>query len=95
MTKPIFKPEQLQVVQMIALIRAEDLAEAWGYSGPNSAFRDFCSKMGVKHIPGRPGWFDPKHIRHRLDAVQGIGAQAAAAPTLSLVEQRKARNGKI
>lgn len=81
--------------QMIGLIRAEDLAVLWGYAGANTAFRDFCAKMGIKPIPGRPGWYDPHHIRQRLDAVQGIGAPAAQAQSLSLVEQRRARNGTI
>ncbi|WP_323716229.1 hypothetical protein [Paracoccus aminovorans] len=84
--------------QMIGLIRAEDLAEEWGYAGANSAFRNFCAKLGLRHVPGRPGWFDPKHVRQRLDAAQGMeilvpprGADGAA----SLVAQRRARNASI
>ena len=81
--------------QMIGLIRAEALAEEWGYASANSAFRNFCAKLGLRHVPGRPGWFDPKHVRQRLDAAQGMeiltpshGADAA----VSLVAQRRARN---
>lgn len=80
--------------QLIGLIRAEDLAEEWGYAGTNSAFRTFCAKLGLRHVPGRPGWFDPQHVRQRLDAAQGMnpvilrGSEAA----VSLVQQRRTRN---
>lgn len=84
--------------QMIGLIRAEDLAEEWGYAGANSAFRNFCAKLGLRHVPGRPGWFDPKHVRQRLDASQGMEILAAPKSTdgtASLVAQRRARNASI
>lgn len=84
--------------QMIGLIRAEDLAKEWGYAGANSAFRNFCAKLGLRYVPGRPGWFDPKHVCLRLDAAQGMeilvpsrGADDAA----SLVAQRRARNAAM
>lgn len=83
---------------LIGLIKADELADMWGYAGPNNAFRDFCAKLGLRHVPGRPGWFDPKHGRLRLDAAQGMeiltpsrGADSAA----SLVAQRRARNASI
>ncbi|SIT81919.1 hypothetical protein [Pontibaca methylaminivorans] len=81
------------IVQMIGLIPAEDLAASWGYAGANNAFRDFCVKMGIK--PVRPGWYDPHHVRHRLDAAQAITPPVAttSAPALSLVEQRRLRIG--
>ncbi|WP_323015991.1 hypothetical protein [Devosia sp.] len=87
-----------QFRQMIGLIRAEDLAEEWGYAGANSAFRNFCAKLGLRHVPGRPGWFDPKHVRQRLDAAQGMEILTPSrgpdgAP--SLVSQRRARNASI
>lgn len=82
-----------QILQMVALIRAEDLAVAWGYAGANSAFRDFCAKNGIK--PVRPGWYDPCYVRHRMNAVQGIAPMASTAQPLSLVEQRRARNGAV
>lgn len=82
-----------QIINAIALIPARKLADAWGFEGPTNSFREMCAKMGVK--PVRPGWYDPRHIRQRMDAVQGITAPAAPSPpVLSLVEQRKARNGK-
>lgn len=84
-----------QILQMVALIRAEDLAAAWGYAGANSAFRDFCAKNGIKPVPGRPGWYDPCYVRHRMNAVQGITPPTAAAQPPSLVEQRRARNGTL
>ena len=80
-------------VQMIGLISAADLAAEWGYAGTNDAFRAFCAKLGIRPVPGRIGWYDPHHVRHRMDAVQGIDMPVAkAADRLSLVEQRKARN---
>lgn len=83
-----------EIRQLIMLIRAEELADAWGYAGANTAFRDFCAKSGIKHVPGRPGWYDPRHVRHRLDALQGLDAAfASAQPPLSLVEKRRARIG--
>lgn len=84
--------------QLIVLIRAEDLAEEWGYAGANSAFRSFCAKLGLRHVPGRPGWFDPKHVRGRLDAAQGLEVltpQRGVDGATSLVAQRRARNASI
>lgn len=84
--------------QLIGLIRAEDLAEEWGYAGANSAFRNFCAKLGLRHVPGRPGWFDPKHVRQRLDAAQGmeiLTPPRGADGNASLVAQRRARIASI
>lgn len=82
------------IIQMIGLIPAEDLASAWGYTSANNSFRDFCARMGIKPI--RPGWYDPHHVRARLDAAQGLGMVKAADPAQpSLVEQRRIRNGAV
>lgn len=84
-----------QIIPMVTLIRAADLAVAWGYAGANSAFRDFCAKIGLRHMPGRPGWFDPKHVRQRLDAAQGLEILTSprdADGVASFVAQRRARN---
>lgn len=84
---------------LIGLISADDLAELWGYAGANNAFRDWCRKMKILPVPGRPGWYDPRLIRHRLDEAQGLNPPPkpadAAAPKLSLVDQRRARNGSL
>lgn len=84
----------------IGLISANDLSELWGYAGPNNAFREFCSKLSISHVPGRPGWFDPRLVRHRMNEAQGLHSAVVAATTsnsatapLSLVEQRRARRG--
>lgn len=85
-----------QITQMIALIRAEDLAAIWGYSGVTNAFRNFCAKLDIKPLPGRPGWYDPHHVRQRMNAAQGISlAPGVTAEATSLVEQRRARHGKV
>lgn len=90
------RPVSSTFAHMIGLISAADLAAEWGYAGPNDAFRVFCAKLGIKPVPGRPGWYDPHHVRHRLDAVQGIAAPATNDRAgLSLVEQRRARNGAV
>lgn len=80
---------------MIGLVAVADLAQLWGYSGPNDAFRAFCTRIGVQHVPGRPGWFDPRHVRHRLDLAQGIvsEAQVKDEKPQSLVEKRRMRLG--
>lgn len=85
------------LASMIGLVSSADLARLWGYAGPNDAFRTFCTRLGIRPVPGRPGWYDPRHVRHRLDLVQGIGtaAPALAAPELTLVAQRRARNGTV
>lgn len=84
-----------QTAQMIALIRAEDLAANWGYAGVTNAFRALCAKLDIKPLPERPGWYDPHHVRQRMNAAQGISSTlGATGEATSLVEQRRARNGK-
>jgi hypothetical protein len=77
---------------MIGLVRAADLAAYLGFEGTTDAFRTFCAEKGIKPI--RKGWYDPHHVRARLNAVQGLTATPLSSePTLSLVEQRRARLG--
>lgn len=84
---------------LIGLISADDLAALWGYAGATNAFRDWCRKMKIHPVPGRPGWYDPRLIRQRLDEAQGLAAPpkpAEAAPAKpSLVDLRRARNGTL
>lgn len=84
---------------LIGLISADDLARLWGYAGANNAFRDWCRKMKILPVPGRPGWYDPRLIRQRLDEAQGLTpptkSAEQASPKLSLVDQRRARNGAL
>lgn len=81
------------IADLIGLVPAADLAKLWGYSGPNDAFRVFCTRIGVTHVPGRPGWYDPRLVRRRMDEAQGLAAAGSTEPALSLVEQRRARRG--
>lgn len=87
---------------LIGLILADDLATLWGYAGANNAFRDWCRKMNIHPVPGRPGWYDPRLVRHRLDQLQGLtpppkpaGEDKQDSPKPSLVDQRRARNGTL
>lgn len=76
----------------IQLVSTHELAASLGYQGPSNAFYDFCRRMEI--LPVRRGWYDPKLVRTRLDAVQGIespsGMGSADVPA-SLVAQRRAR----
>lgn len=80
------------IAGMIGLIPASGLAELLGFAGPNDAFRTFCAEKKIKPI--RKGWYDPHHVRARLNAVQGLAAVSQVPePALSLVEVRRARRG--
>lgn len=89
--KPMF-------ADLIGLISAADLAALWGYAGVNSAFRDFCAKLHISPVPGRPGWYDPRLVRRRMDEAQGLAmlpTLASAEREMTALERRKARNGQI
>lgn len=79
----------------IQLIPAPELALLFGYNEPSASFYDICRRTGIAPVPGRRGWYDPKLIRARLDAVQGISAtEREAATQSSLVAQRRARHAQ-
>ncbi len=79
----------------IQLIPTPELALLFGYNEPSASFYDFCRRTGIAPVPGRRGWYDPKLIRARLDAVQGISAaERDAASQPSLVAQRRARRAQ-
>jgi hypothetical protein len=79
----------------IQLIPTPQLALMFGYSEPSTSFYDFCRRTGIAPVPGRRGWYDPKLIRARLDAVQGISAvEREAATQPSLVSQRRTRRAQ-
>jgi hypothetical protein len=79
----------------IQLIPTPELALLFGYNEPSASFYDFCRRTGIVPVPGRRGWYDPKLIRTRLDAVQGISAtEREAEPQLSLVAQRRVRRAQ-
>ena len=93
MTQPPTSP----VHDMIRLVSAAEVAACLGYSGPNDSFRKFCASAQIRPVPGRVGWYDPRHIRDRLDKVQGIDAPTQDRPgaSLSFVDLRRLRNGKV
>lgn len=79
----------------IQLIPTPELALLLGYNEPSASFYDFCRRTGIAPVPGRRGWYDPKLIRARLDAVQGISAaEREVATHPSLVAQRRARHAQ-
>jgi hypothetical protein len=79
----------------IQLIPTPELALLFGYSEPSASFYDFCRRTGIAPVPGRRGWYDPKLIRARLDAVQGISAaEREATSQPSLVAQRRAHRAQ-
>ena len=79
----------------IQLIPTPELALLFGYNEPSASFYGFCRRTGIAPVPGRRGWYDPKLIRARLDAVQGISAAEREATTQpSLVAQRRARHAQ-
>lgn len=79
----------------LQLITGEELAAKLCYPGVTSGFRAWCTRSGIKPVPGRHNVYDPKHVRARLDELQGIALSAANLPAapLSLTEQRRARRG--
>lgn len=82
----------------IRLITADELAKAMGFSGATNSFREWLVLTGIKPVPGRRGFFDPVHVRRRLDAMHmdspALHSHPPVPPALSLVEQRRARLGK-
>ena len=82
-------------LSQIQLIPTPELALLFGYNEPSASFYDFCRRTGIAPVPGRRGWYDPKLIRTRLDAVQGISAtEREAESQLSLVAQRRVRRAQ-
>ena len=81
----------------ITLISAEELAIAQGYSSANDSFRRYVKSMEISPVPLRNGYYDPQHVRDRLNSVQGLRNADATLPEAqpaSLVEQRRARRGQ-
>jgi len=82
-------------LSQIQLIPTPKLALLFGYNEPSASFYDFCRRTGIAPVPCRRGWYDPKLIRTRLDAVQGISAtEREAESQLSLVAQRRVRRAQ-
>jgi hypothetical protein len=81
-----------QAVAAITLIPERELARAFGFKQVSWKFRDFIAQAGIEPVPGRPGFYDAKIVRARLDAIQQQPGESAAP--MSLTQQRKRRNGK-
>lgn len=81
------------LAQTIILIAGEDLAKLHGYGSVTSQCRAFWRNLGIKPVPGRRDFYDPRLVRQRLDAAQGLSPKQPtnSTQTTSLVEQRKAR----
>lgn len=80
------------VVQHIQLVSSDDLATALGFASPNDAFRGFCRNIGITPIRRNPNFYDPKLVRLKLDAAQGLSSAANQMDDeVDLVAQRRAR----
>jgi hypothetical protein len=82
----------------LRLMTGEELAEAFRFSGVTNAFRKWCAEIGVASVPGRKNLYDPKHVRDRLDAIQGLQSQTNnpdISVSMSLVEKRRIRRGNL
>lgn len=82
---------------LLPLMTGEELAAALRYSGVTSAFRTFIKNLGIQPVPGRINIYDPRHVRHQLDAAHGIlpSDPGVATPIpMSETEKRRARRGK-
>lgn len=80
----------------IGFIRAAELAQLWGYADAGTAFRESCRKLNITPVPGRPGWYDPRLIRRRLDEAQGLATVPLVATDRPMtdLEARRARRGQ-
>lgn len=77
---------------MIEFVSAGELAEKFGFAGANDGFRSFCRQLGIQPIRRNPHYFDPIHVRARLDAAQGLQRQNQNGDQeRDLVELRRAR----
>ncbi|MCA0961757.1 hypothetical protein [Salipiger bermudensis] len=76
----------------IALVSASELAQMFGFSSPNDAFRTFCRRLDVRPIRRNPNYFDAKLVRFKLDAAQGLtSVTSSISQEHDLVARRRAR----
>lgn len=83
-----------QLALSIGLVHSDELAKLFGYAGPNDAFRTFCRGIGILHVPGRPGYFDPILVRQRLNEAQGLISNGAPKQPMTEVEKFKQRKAQ-
>lgn len=80
--------------QSIELVSSEDLAVAFGFAAPHDAFRGFCRNLGIAPVRRNPNFYDPKHVRIRLDQAQGLSLEnTEKTAEKSYVKQRRERRG--
>ena len=86
------KDPMFQALTTIVLIPERDLARALGFKQVSWKFRDFVNQADIEPVPGRPGFYDPKVVRARLDAMQKHTSETDAP--ISLTQQRRKRRAK-
>lgn len=82
-----------QALENIVFVPERDLAEAFGFKRVCWQFKEFLAYHGIEPVPGRPGYYDPKVVRKRLDEAQPE-LNKSEAP-ISLTEERRKRRGKV
>lgn len=100
---------QLPAVDLVAnaftlvFIPAEVLAQRFGFGVDEAglkAFKSWTSRVGIRTAPKRPGFYDPKAVRERLDAFHQTTPEHDAGPAVpseepvNLTEQRRLRNAE-
>lgn len=88
----------------LVFIPAENLANRFGFDIEEeeglSEFKRWTSRVGIRQVPKRPGFYDPKAVRERLDALQETApandnqTNEISVDPMSLTEQRRLRNAQ-
>ena len=86
------KDPLFQALIGIVLIPERDLARALGFKQVSWRFKEFIDRADIEPVPGRPGFYDPKLVRARLDAMQKQPGETDAP--VSLTQQRRKRRAK-
>jgi hypothetical protein len=82
---------------LVTVVTDEELAVALRFEPGSGRFREWLKLMSIKPLPGRRGVYDLRHVRHRLDVMQGMAdAKTSAMPAaeLSPLEKRKLRRAQ-
>lgn len=74
----------IQLADTVMIVTAEELALLVRYAGATSSFRTWLHRVGIEHLPDRPGHYDMKLVRNRLDAAQGL----LRSPSAEAVHER-------
>ena len=81
-----------QAIISVQLLSERELAAALGFKQVSWKFREFIDQADIRPVPGRAGFYDPKLVRARLDAMQNNLDETSA--DFSLTQQRRKRLGK-